>query len=72
LTALEERVELRKANELVPTKNYEVLQLNRDSAGLTELHGQGENALRLLRREHEQWSHVAKGITALKRENDTL
>jgi len=66
------QVELRQANELVTTKNHEVMQLNRDNARLTELHGQSENALRLLRREHEQLSHVAKEITALKRENDTL
>jgi septal ring factor EnvC (AmiA/AmiB activator) len=48
------------------------MQLNRDNARLTELHGQSENSLRGLRREHEQLSHVAKEIAALKRENDIL
>jgi DNA repair exonuclease SbcCD ATPase subunit len=66
------QVELRQANELATTKNHEVMQLNRDNARLTELHGQSENSLRGLRREHEQLSHVAKEIAALKRENDIL
>ena len=66
------QVELRQANELVTTKNHEVMQLNRDNARITELHGQSENALRTLRREHEQVAKVAHEVPGLKREIETL
>lgn len=66
------QVELRQANELVTTRNHEVMQLNRDNARFTELHGQSENTLRTLRREHEQVSRVAKEVPDLKRQNETL
>lgn len=66
------QVELRQANELVATKNHEAMQLNRDNARLTEIHGQSENTLRTLRREHEQASKVAKEVPDLKRKNETL
>ena len=36
------------------------------------LHGQSENTLRTLRREHEQVSKVAKEVPGLKRQNETL
>lgn len=66
------QVELRQTQELVTTKNHELLQLNRDNARLTELHGQSENLLRTLRREHEQVSKIAKEVPDLKRQNETL
>ncbi|CAM5406366.1 hypothetical protein [Rhodanobacter lindaniclasticus] len=66
------QVELRQANDLVNTKNHETMQLNRDNARLTELHGQTENTLRTLRREYEQVSKVAKEVSDLKRQNEIL
>ena len=66
------QVELRQTNELVTNKNHQTMQLNRDNARLTELHGQSENTLRKLRREHEQVSKVAKEVPDLKRQNETL
>ncbi|MEO8999786.1 MAG: DNA-binding protein [Rhodanobacter sp.] len=66
------QVELRQANDLVTTKNHETMQLNRDNARLTELHGQTENTLRTLRREYEQVAKVAKQVPDLQRQNETL
>lgn len=66
------QLELRQANDLVTTKNHETMQLNRDNARLTELHGQTENALRTLRREYEQTARVAKEVPDLQRQNETL
>ncbi len=66
------QVELRQANDTITSKNHELLQLNRDNARLTELHGQIESTLRTLRREHEQLSKVAKEVPELKRQNETL
>ncbi|MGS1012997.1 DNA-binding protein [Rhodanobacter sp. UC4450_H17] len=66
------QIELRQANELVSTKNHEVMQLNRDNARLTELHGHSENALRTLRREYEQAARTAKDVPRLKKEAETL
>lgn len=66
------QVELRQANELITTKNHEVMQLNRDNARLTELNGQSESALRTLRRELDQVSTVAKHVPDLKRQNEVL
>jgi chromosome segregation ATPase len=66
------QVELRQANELVTTKNHEVMQLNRDNARLTELQGQSESALRTLRREHDQAARVAKEVPRLEKEVETL
>lgn len=66
------QVELRQANELVMTKNHEVMQLNRDNARLTELHGQSESALRTLRREYELAAQTAKDVPRLKKEAEIL
>ena len=66
------QVELRQASDLVTTKNHEIMQLNRDNARLTELHGQTENTLRTLRREYEQVAKVAKEGSDLHRQNETL
>lgn len=66
------QVELRQANDLVTTKNHETMQLNRDNARLTELHGQTESTLRTLRREYEQVAKVAKAVPELQRQNETL
>lgn len=66
------QVELRQANELVMTKNHEVMQLNRDNARLTELHGQSESALRTVRREYDQAARTAKDVPRLKKETETL
>ncbi|MBQ4855880.1 DNA-binding protein [Rhodanobacter sp. B2A1Ga4] len=66
------QVELRQANELITAKNHEAMQLNRDNARLTELHGQSENALRALRREYDQVSKIAKEVPDLKRQNEVL
>lgn len=53
-------------NDLVTSKNHEVLQLNRDNARLAELQGQSQNALRTLRREHERVVTVAEELPGLK------
>lgn len=66
------QVELRQVNDLVTAKNHETMQLNRDNARLTELHGQTENTLRTLRREYEQVAKVAKEVPGLQRQNETL
>jgi len=66
------QVELRQLQELVTSKNHEVMQLNRDNARLTELHGQSEGALRTLRREHDQVAKIAKDVPRLQKEVDSL
>lgn len=66
------QVELRQAQELVNGKNHELLQLNRDNARLTELHGQSDSALRTLRREHEQLTKVAHEVPGLQRQVEVL
>ena len=66
------QVELRQANDTITSKNHELVQLNRDNARLTELQGQTESTLRILRREHEQMSKVAKEVSDLKRQNEAL
>lgn len=66
------QVELRQVNDLVTTKNHEIMQLNRDNARLTELHGQTEKTLRSLRREHEQLAKVAREVPDLKRRIEVL
>lgn len=66
------QVELRQTIESITAKNHEVMQLNRDNARLTELHGQSEGALRTLRREVHQVSMVAKEVSDLKRQNEML
>ncbi len=66
------QVELRQAQELVNGKNQELLQLNRDNARLTELHGQSDLALRTLRREHEQLTKIAQEVPGLKRQAEAL
>jgi chromosome segregation ATPase len=66
------QVELRQAQALINGKNHELLQLNRDNARLTELHGQSDLALRTLRREHEQLTRVAHEVPSLKRQTETL
>ena len=66
------QVEVRQAQELINGKNHELLQLNRDNARLTELQGQSDNALRTLRREHEQLTPVAQEVPGLKRQAEAL
>ncbi|WP_199099493.1 DNA-binding protein [Dyella sp. ASV21] len=66
------QVELRQAQEWINGKNQELLQLNRDNARLTELHGQSDLALRTLRREHEQLTRVAKAVPGLERQVEGL
>ncbi|AHX13334.1 transposase [Dyella jiangningensis] len=66
------QAELRQAQELVNGKNQELLQLNRDNARLTELHGHSDHALRTLRREHEQLAKVAQEVPGLQRQVEAL
>lgn len=66
------QVELRQAQELINSKNHELLQLNRDNARLAELHGQSDKALRALRRENEQLTRVAQAVPDMKQQVETL
>lgn len=66
------QIELRQAQELINGKNQELLQLNRDNARLTELHGHSDLALRTLRREHEQLARVAQVVPGLERQVEVL
>ncbi len=66
------QVELRQAQDLLTSKNQELLQLNRDNARLAEQFGQTDKALRALQREHEQVTALAKEVPALQQDNEAL
>lgn len=66
------QAELRQAQELINSKNHDLLQLNRDNARLVELHSQNDKALRALQREHEQLAQVAQTVPDMKQQMETL
>ncbi|MBN8893316.1 MAG: DNA-binding protein [Rhodanobacter sp.] len=66
------QVELRQVQDLLASKNQELLQLNRDNVRLTEQFGQSDKALRTLRREHDKVTALAQEVPALQLDNETL
>lgn len=66
------QVELRQAQDLLASKNQELLTLNRDNVRLTERQGQTDKALRALQREHQKLTELAGELPALRHENERL
>jgi len=66
------QVELRQTQDLLASKNQELLQLNRDNGRLLEQASQAEKALRSLQLEHQAAVAVAKEVPALHQENEGL
>lgn len=66
------QVELRQAQDLLTSKNQDVLHLNRENARLSEQYAERDKALRELQRRHDQAATTVKELTAVKREAETV